>query len=346
MPNPQAENGHIDIANEIAEVLAKTQLSGYESRVLWVLWRKTYGWHKKKDRISISQFSQATGIARRHIHKTLQRLIERHIVTKNGNSFITKWAFQKDYSRWKIVTEIGTKPQEILLIDKKKEIIRRENYTGRICEMCGFKEYILNSNEPYKIIPGLLQQHHIIWEMVNNRPKSDKSSDTINLCFKCHRKIHKNIHYQNREQKQIVTENGRPPQKSVTRFVTKNGAHKRKLTKETNNTKERSTILTQISNIILQFPDDIKPLVFEYIDITRLQNKTMKMSKYKELRLTNELFLLWSQYQGNEIDEKDFRQALKTTISNEAPNINYVRKVIEGIIRKRSARLRRGTIST
>ena len=105
MANPQRENGHIDIANEIAEQLAKTQLSGYESRVLWVLWRKTYGWHKRSDKISISQFSMVTGIPRRHIHKTLQKLVDRNIVTKNCNSFITKWAFQKDYSRWKVVTE-------------------------------------------------------------------------------------------------------------------------------------------------------------------------------------------------------------------------------------------------
>lgn len=113
MPNPQAENGHIDIANEIAEALAKTQLSGYESRVLWVLWRKTYGWHKRSDRISISQFSQATGIPRRHIHKTLKRLVDRNIVTKNCNSFITKWAFQKDYSKWKLVTKISNKPKPL-----------------------------------------------------------------------------------------------------------------------------------------------------------------------------------------------------------------------------------------
>ncbi len=107
MANPQIENGHIDIANEIAEALAKIQLSGYESRVLWVLWRKTYGWHKKTERISISQFSEATKIPRRHIHRTLHRLIDRNIVTKNGNSFITKWAFQKDYSKWKLVTKNG-----------------------------------------------------------------------------------------------------------------------------------------------------------------------------------------------------------------------------------------------
>jgi len=34
MASPQKENGHIDIANEIAEALAKTKLSPDEWRIL------------------------------------------------------------------------------------------------------------------------------------------------------------------------------------------------------------------------------------------------------------------------------------------------------------------------
>jgi len=54
MANPQPEDGHIDIANEIAEKLARTQLSGTEHKIIWAIWRKTWGWHKKEDRISLS----------------------------------------------------------------------------------------------------------------------------------------------------------------------------------------------------------------------------------------------------------------------------------------------------
>ena len=101
MANPQIENGFTKIANEIVEQLARTQLSGYESRILWVIWRKIYGWNKKQDIISISQFQKLTGLDRRHVQRTLNRLIERNIVTKNGYRHYTKWAFQKDYTRWK-----------------------------------------------------------------------------------------------------------------------------------------------------------------------------------------------------------------------------------------------------
>lgn len=97
MANPQKENGHTDIANEIVEALARTNLSKYESRYLWVLWRKTYGWHKRSDVISNSQFVKETGIKKQHIWRTEQRLITRNIVTKIGY----KLSFQKDYTAWK-----------------------------------------------------------------------------------------------------------------------------------------------------------------------------------------------------------------------------------------------------
>ena len=101
--NPQAEEGHVDIANEIAEALARINLFAYESRILWVIWRQTYGWHKKLDRISVTQFQKKTGLDRRNLARTLDRLVNRKIVVKIDNTFITTYGFQKDYSKWKTV---------------------------------------------------------------------------------------------------------------------------------------------------------------------------------------------------------------------------------------------------
>lgn len=105
--NPQIEDGHIDIANEIAEALAKINLSAYESRILWVIWRKTYGWHKKMDRISVTQFQATTGLKRWHVSRTLSELIKRNIVTRIGDNRIITYSFQKDYTKWKAVTKRG-----------------------------------------------------------------------------------------------------------------------------------------------------------------------------------------------------------------------------------------------
>ena len=107
MANPQAENGHLDIANELAEALARIYLSPTESRVLWAVLRKTYGWKKKTDRISYSQFEEATGVSRRHVAPALKRLIERKMVTQTGNAQRLEYGIQKDYERWETVPQTG-----------------------------------------------------------------------------------------------------------------------------------------------------------------------------------------------------------------------------------------------
>lgn len=104
--NPQAENGHIDIAHEIAEALMKINLSPYEYRILWAIWRKTYGWHKKRDRISITQFQKMTGLKRQNVSRTLKRLVNRNIIIRKDDSRIITYGFQKDYLKWKDVIEI------------------------------------------------------------------------------------------------------------------------------------------------------------------------------------------------------------------------------------------------
>jgi phage replication O-like protein O len=105
--SPQAEDGHTDIANEVAEALARTNLSAYESRVLWVILRKTWGWHKKVDQISFTQFEKATGMHRRHIQRTLTELIKRNIVARLGYRRIGTYQFQKDYTKWQDVAKRG-----------------------------------------------------------------------------------------------------------------------------------------------------------------------------------------------------------------------------------------------
>jgi len=96
MANPQKEDGHVEIANEIIEILAMTYLSSYESQVLWAIFRKTYGWNKKEDWITNTQISEITGIANSHVSRTMKKLIKRKIIIKNGK----KISFQKDYDIW------------------------------------------------------------------------------------------------------------------------------------------------------------------------------------------------------------------------------------------------------
>ena len=124
--SPQAEDGHIDIANEIAEAMARINLSAYESRILWVIWRKTYGWHKKMDMISVTQFEKVTGLKRWHVARTLSELVQRNIVTRIGNNRIISYGFQKDYTKWKDITKRGNDIGKSKVSgESKKKIITR-----------------------------------------------------------------------------------------------------------------------------------------------------------------------------------------------------------------------------
>lgn len=115
--NPQLEDGHLKIVNSIAETLARTQLSGYEWRVLWFLWRKTYGWSKKTDTISLSQWMDGTGLDRRHVARTIKHLIEKRIVTTSsanlGTSKLSTYTFNKHFGEWLPSANLGTTSAKI-----------------------------------------------------------------------------------------------------------------------------------------------------------------------------------------------------------------------------------------
>jgi phage replication O-like protein O len=110
MANPQPEDGHVDIANEIAEKFCAFRLSGEEWQVLWVVIRKTYGWHKKVDAISLGQFSSLTGMTRQHCHRSLKKLESKGLISvaKIGNSSINSYSIIKNFDRWQVLPKLAT----------------------------------------------------------------------------------------------------------------------------------------------------------------------------------------------------------------------------------------------
>lgn len=93
---PQLENGHVKIANELFEILLKIKLFDYERRILFAIIRKTYGWNKKQDFISLSQLSKLTNIRIEHCARTLKTLKNKNIVfRKDGMTGINK-----HYAKW------------------------------------------------------------------------------------------------------------------------------------------------------------------------------------------------------------------------------------------------------
>lgn len=140
MANPQKENGFTPIANEILDTLVNTGLLGSEYQILFFIIRKTYGYRKKHDRISLSQFQKWTGLSRPTVVKTLKNLLLKNMIVKTvlpyGNF---AFSFNKDYEKWVVKHPLLVKHRDTTSKDgltesgkdglthkRKKEIYKRD----------------------------------------------------------------------------------------------------------------------------------------------------------------------------------------------------------------------------
>jgi phage replication O-like protein O len=105
MASPQKENGYTQVANEILDALARIELPSTQLRMVLAIMRKTYGYHKSEDGISLAQFVEMLGMSRRAIIYNLQDLEAKGIVlvrrsrdgVKNNVNIIK---FNKNYDTW------------------------------------------------------------------------------------------------------------------------------------------------------------------------------------------------------------------------------------------------------
>ena len=91
------DNKYIIIPNEFIEAIYKQYLRPNESKVLWFLIRKTWGWNKASDFIALKQFNKELGIGKNKVCEALSRLKKRRIVNQLGNK---TYAIQTDISLW------------------------------------------------------------------------------------------------------------------------------------------------------------------------------------------------------------------------------------------------------
>lgn len=95
-----------------------------------------------------------------------------------------------------------------------------------------------------------------------------------------------------------------------------------------NNNKEQEelTIVEQSKTLLTQFPINLTPLVEEYLELARNENKTKMITDRKKHRLITELLEVFKQ-----VGESKFQQGLRVTLDKEVPNINYLKKVCKGL---------------
>ncbi|MCR4321305.1 MAG: replication protein [Candidatus Brocadiaceae bacterium] len=107
MANPQIENGFTRIANVLLEALIKAEMSGHCFRLTLLILRKTYGFNKREDTISLTQMAKISGMSKSRCSQIINILEDIKIVTVSEycNGLTKKYRFNKDYEVWKTVSE-------------------------------------------------------------------------------------------------------------------------------------------------------------------------------------------------------------------------------------------------
>lgn len=127
MANPQKDDGHTGINNEVLEKLLGSGLNGTELSICLLIIRKTWGFNKLDDEISLSQFMSYIPSSKQSIVTALSNLQLVKIIrlVKKGASKISsnKWKFNKNYDEWQLVKKTR--------LVKNKKLTSQENLTHK-----------------------------------------------------------------------------------------------------------------------------------------------------------------------------------------------------------------------
>jgi phage replication O-like protein O len=79
-------NSYTKIPNNYLEWLSNQNFDGVDFRILLFVFRKTIGWNKESDKISISQFMEGTGACRRSIINSIKKLVSYNALVREKDS--------------------------------------------------------------------------------------------------------------------------------------------------------------------------------------------------------------------------------------------------------------------
>ena len=177
--NPQKENGYTPIANEIMDELCKLKIAATQRQCLDYILRKTYGYQKKEDQISYSQFAEATGLSVRKVRDNLKALEERKLITVHKNVHTcaqkrayhaTTYCFNKKYDEWlpqcgvhenvqRVCTKTCNTKERINYTVKsdsksKNSCSKQKNFSDKITDFVGSFNSYVSENYPNQVPKG------------------------------------------------------------------------------------------------------------------------------------------------------------------------------------------------
>jgi len=96
--NSHKKNNFTMIDNDLIDALSKTNLTAYETRVLFAIIRHSIGWNKEEATLTYRYLESYCRIRRYHIARAVKSLLNKQIISKNDNKYkiqdFTKWNVQ------------------------------------------------------------------------------------------------------------------------------------------------------------------------------------------------------------------------------------------------------------
>jgi len=97
----QLNAGFMRMPHALLEALARYPLSGGERRVLDVILRFTYGWHRPCRRMRQTLFVRCTGLHPRYVHRVLLSLEAHHLIIRDRRTRPHTYRVNEAFLTWR-----------------------------------------------------------------------------------------------------------------------------------------------------------------------------------------------------------------------------------------------------
>lgn len=109
MANPQAEKGHMRIANDIWVAIIKRKFTLRQRNILDFILRMSWGCRKKSAVIPMLKDFELCGVRKEHIKIELEHLVNMSVLMWDSNR--NEYSFNKDFDQWKVTPVKGWKEE-------------------------------------------------------------------------------------------------------------------------------------------------------------------------------------------------------------------------------------------
>ena len=147
MSNPQIEDGYTRIANELLDAIVAYSFTKRQYKLVFHIIRKTYGFGKKVDDMTVTQVSNHIGLDRSAASKALDELVTLNVVIKTNGRYGYLLGINKNYQEWGVCQNITPVTKRHGNRDKTSRIGVIKHHTQKITSkdnsktVCAFDDF-------------------------------------------------------------------------------------------------------------------------------------------------------------------------------------------------------------